>query len=173
MAETVPNSGNIAQRVRSLAQPYADALGLRLWDVRFLKEGVNWYLRLWIDKSGGVGLEDCEAMSRAIDTPLDEADFIQQFYFLEVCSPGIERELTREEHFAQYIGSRVRVRPQRPIEGQREFFAALLAFEAGNITLGLEDGGELVIGKKECSSVRLAEAAQDEVADEVEEDESC
>ena len=156
-----PNTGNIASRVRGLAQPYADALGLRLWDVRFLKEGVNWYLRLWIDKPGGVGLDDCEAMSRAVDGPLDEADFIGQFYFLEVCSPGIERELTREEHFAQYIGSRVRVRLQRPLEGQRELLAALLAYDAGNLTLALEDGHDLVIHKKECASVRLVDDAEE------------
>ncbi|MDR3314796.1 MAG: ribosome maturation factor RimP [Oscillospiraceae bacterium] len=157
MPEITPNSGNIALRVRTLAQPFAAELGLDLWDVRFLKEGVNWYLRLWIDKPGGVGLEDCEAMSRAIDAPLDEADFIPQFYFLEVCSPGIERELTREEHFAQYTGSQVRVRLQRPLEGQRELTAVLRAYESGNVTLELEDASEIVLPKKACTSIRLAE----------------
>ena len=161
MPETTPNMGNIASRVRMLAQPYADALGLRLWDVRFLKEGVNWYLRLWIDKPGGVGLDDCEAMSRAIDGPLDDANFIDQFYFLEVCSPGIERELTREEHFTQYIGSRVRVRLMRPLEGQRELPSTLLAYDAGNVTLELEDGHDLVINKKDCASVRLVEDVEE------------
>ena len=161
MPEPTPNTGNIASRVRMLAQPYADALGLRLWDVRFLKEGVNWYLRLWIDKPGGVGLDDCEAMSRAIDTPLDDASFIDQFYFLEVCSPGIERELTREEHFAQYIGSQVKVRLMRPLEGQRELLATLLAYDAGNVTLELEDGVDLVINKKDCASIRLVEDVEE------------
>ncbi|MDR2525459.1 MAG: ribosome maturation factor RimP [Oscillospiraceae bacterium] len=153
-----PNTGNIAQRVRGLAQPFADALGLCIWDVRYLKEGIHWYLRLWVDKPGGVGLEDCEALSRAIDAPLDEADFIKEFYFLEICSPGIERELTREEHFAQYIGSRVCLRPKRPINGQRELNGTLLGCVGGIVRVAMESGDEIALQKKECASVRLAES---------------
>ncbi|MDR1928091.1 MAG: ribosome maturation factor RimP [Oscillospiraceae bacterium] len=151
------NPGGIAARARALAQPFAAQLGLTLWDVRFLKEGVNWYLRFWIDAPGGVGLEECEALSRAVDAPLDEADFIRQSYILEVCSPGIERELTREEHFQQYLGSEVTVRLVRPREGQRTLSGVLEVCEGGRLTLRLAQGDALSLEKKECASVRLAE----------------
>ncbi|MCL2105660.1 MAG: ribosome maturation factor RimP [Oscillospiraceae bacterium] len=165
MAKSAANPGGIAAKARALAAPYAEELGLRLWDVRFLKEGVTWYLRLWIDKPGGVTLDDCEAMSRAIDQPLDDGLFIEQSYCLEVCSPGIERELTREEHFLQYLGSGVTLRLVRPLEGEdespwtgrRELSGVLEAFEGNRLTLRLEDGAALNFAKKETASVRLTE----------------
>ena len=143
---------DIAARARALAQPFAEALGLTLWDVRFLKEGALWYLRFWIDKPGGVGLNDCEAMSRAIDKPLDDADFIAQNYHLEVCSPGIERELTRDEHFAQYIGSRVTAKRTHP---SQDFVGILEAYENKQLTLRLENGDTLTLEKKACAWVKL------------------
>jgi len=149
MAE--PNTGNIAQRARKLGEPVAEALGLTLWDVRFLKEGALWYLRFWIDKPGGVTLDDCEAFSRAVDAPLDEADMIAQAYHLEVCSPGIERELTREEHFAQFIGSKVTVKITHPSE---EITGVLTAYENKQLTLD----GTQVIDRKKCAWVKLYDA---------------
>ena len=157
MAE--PNTGNIAARAKALAQPLAEGLGLTLWDVRFLKEGAQWYLRFWIDKPDGVDLDDCEAMSRAVDKPLDDADFIAQSYSLEVCSPGIERELTRDEHFAQYIGERVTVKRTYP---PQEIIGVLEAYENKQITLALEDGKALTIEKKACAWVKLYDEFEDE-----------
>ena len=156
--DSSPNSGNIAARVKALAQPYAHALGLALWDVRFLKEGAQWYLRFWIDKPGGVDLNDCEAMSRAVDKPLDDADFIAQGYSLEVCSPGIERELTRDEHFAQYIGSRVTVKRTYP---PQELVGVLEGYENKRLTLALEDGKALTLEKKACAWVKLYDEFED------------
>ena len=147
-----PNSGNIAARARQLAEPFAQELGLDLWDVRFLKEGVHWFLRFWIDKPGGVNLDDCEALSRAIDKPLDDANFIQQAYSLEVCSPGIERELVRDEHFAQFIGSKVIVKQTHP---SREIVAELVGYENKQMTLKLDDGETLELAKKACAWVKL------------------
>ena len=87
--------GNTVAAVWQIAQPIAESLGLELWDVRFVKEGADWFLRIFIDKEDGVSIDDCEAMSRAIDKPLDDADPISQSYCLEVSSPGVERELVR------------------------------------------------------------------------------
>ena len=154
---------DIAARARALAQPYAEQLGLTLWDVRFLKEGAQWYLRFWIDKPGGVSLDDCVAMSRAIDKPLDDADFIQQTYYLEVCSPGIERELTRDEHFAQYIGSKVTAKRTHP---PQEIIGELESYENKRLVLRLENGDSLEIEKRACAWVKLWDGFEEEEEDE-------
>ena len=126
--------------VRSIVQPYAQELGLRVWDVTFTKEGAAWYLRIYIDKDGGVSIDDCAAMSRAVDGPLDEADPIAQAYFLEVCSPGIERELRRDEHFTAYLGRKVKVRLIRAGDGVREFSGTLSGYRDGELTVDTEQG---------------------------------
>lgn len=151
-------SGNTVEAVWKLAQPFAEELGLSIWDVRFLKEGAEWYLRIFIDKEEGVGIEDCEAMSRAINKPLDDLDPIDQSYCLEVCSPGLNRELTRPEHFEAFLGAPVGVRMIRPLEdGSRMVTGTLLSYEDPVITIGKEDGETISITKKETSCVRLME----------------
>ena len=106
---------NTVTAVWEIVEPYAKELGLEIWDVRFLKEGASWYLRIFIDKDGGVGIDDCVNLSHAIDKPLDESDPIEQAYYLEVSSPGIERDLVRPEHFEAYIGEKVKVKMIRPV----------------------------------------------------------
>ena len=124
-----------------LAEPIAAELGLSIWDVRFVKEGAYHYLRITIDKPTGVDMDDCEKMSRAINGPLDELDPIDCEYCLEVCSPGIERELTRPEHFAAYIGAVLNVRLIRPLEnGQKELVAILHSYEDNVMELETQDG---------------------------------
>ena len=108
--------GNTVAAVRALAQPVAEALGLRLWDVRFLKEGATWYLRIFIDKPGGVSIDDCVDMTHALNPVLDEADPIEQNYYLEVSSPGMDRELVKPEHFKACIGQEVEVRTYVPMK---------------------------------------------------------
>ena len=152
------NSGNIAARAKVLAQPIAENLGLTLWDVRFVKEGALWYLRFWIDKPGGISLDDCEAMSRTLDAPLDEANFIAQAYHLEVCSPGIERELTRDEHFAQYIGSALRVKMTHP---PQELVGVLESYEDKKLKLKLENNEILALDKKKCAWVKLYDSFEE------------
>ena len=118
-----------------LAGPVAEGLGLRLWDVRFEKEGSIWYLRYIIDKDGGIDITDCEKFSRMIDPILDKADPIEQSYTLEVSSPGIERELTREWHYDACIGKPVTARLIRPQDGIKELQGILKGYSDGLIII--------------------------------------
>ena len=156
----MPPSGKTEQAVWALAAPLAESLDLRLWDVRFLKEGATWYLRIVIDKTDaatgdGIAIADCEAMSHAIDGPLDEADLIEQSYHLQVSSPGLERELRREEHFLACLGQNIFFRLIRPVEGVRDFWGILTAYADGAFTVTLADGTEQTVPKKETSYVKL------------------
>lgn len=147
--------GSVTGIVRNIAAPIAEGLGLTLWDVRFVKEGAEHYLRVYIDKDGGVSIDDCVNMSHALDGPLDEADPIAVGYILEVSSPGAERDLVREEHFQQYIGAPVNVRFIRPLDGKRDYKGTLEDYDNGNVTLKTEEGKTVVFQKKEASFVRL------------------
>lgn len=147
--------GNTVGAVRAIAEPIAQSLGLSIWDVRFLKEGATWYLRIFIDKPDGVSIDDCVDLTHAINGPLDEADPIEQAYCLEVSSPGVERELTRDEHFAAYLGAPVKVRTIRPVDGARDFAGTLEDYTDGQIALRLPDGAGLSFAKKEVSWVKL------------------
>lgn len=155
MAETSNQKrGSTVEIVREIVQPLAGAMGLDLWDVRYEKEGAAWYLRIYIDKPGGVTIEDCENLSRAVDAPIDEADPIPGSYYLEVWSPGMERELSRPEHFPPYIGREVRVRLIRPLDGERELIGKLTGFEDGKVSL--ETNGKTVcIEKKQAAFIKL------------------
>ena len=112
--------GNTVSRVTEIITPYAHQLGLEIWDVRFAKEGTDWYLRIFIDKDGGISIDDCVDLTHAITKPLDEADPISQSYTLEVSSPGVERELTADAHFEKYIGSEVNAQLIRPDENKNK-----------------------------------------------------
>lgn len=148
-----------AERVRQLAEPLADELGLSIWDVQFVKEGAEWYLRVLIDKDGGVTIDDCVDMTHALDPVLDEEDPISQEYMLEVSSPGLERKLTRPEHFAASIGMPVRARLIRPLEdGTRTLEGILLRWEdSGQFELELDEETSVTLERKECSSVNIIE----------------
>lgn len=147
---------NIAESVKAIALPIAENFGVRVWDVRFLKEGAEWYLRIFIDKDGGVDINDCENVSRAIDPILDEKDFISQNYILEVSSPGLERELTRDEHFEEYVGKDIKVRLIRPIEGLgKEFCGVLRAFDGDELTVEDYSGeNQVSVSKKDTAWVK-------------------
>lgn len=146
---------NTVSAVWDIAKPIADSLGLILWDVRFQKEGANWYLRIFIDKDGGVGIEDCVDMSHALEAPLDEADPIEQSYNLQVSSPGIERDLVRDEHFLKYIGEKIMFKLPRAVDGQKEFHGILESYENGTLVLSYGNGKTLTVNKKETSWIRL------------------
>ena len=151
--------GVTVAKVWALCEPIISGLGrgLSIWDVRYVKEGADWFLRVFIDKPGGVDINDCEAVSRAINDPLDELDPIEGAYCLEVCSPGIERELVRDEHFAQFIGADIMVKMLRPVEGVgREFDGVLKAYENGEVTIEDHSGeNELTFNKKDAAWVKL------------------
>ncbi len=147
--------GATVAAVSGLANEIAQSLGLRIWDISFVKEGAEYFLRIFIDKDGGVGIEDCENFSRAIDGPLDELDPIEQGYCLEVSSPGIERSLTKPEHFEKCIGMDVQFRMIRPVDGERDFKGVLKSFDNGNIEVTLANGEGFVFTKKETSFIKL------------------
>lgn len=146
---------NTVSAVRAIAEPIAQRLGLEIWDIRFLKEGTGWFLRIFIDKDGGVGIDDCVEMSRALNDPLDEADLIEQAYCLEVSSPGVERQLVRDEHFQKYLGAPVKLKTIRPVDGKREFSGVLEDYDNGLATVRLEDGSGLTLSKKETAWIKL------------------
>lgn len=132
---------NAAERVYSLIKETVEAQGVELWDVRFLKEGASWYLRVFIDKAEGISIDDCTNVSHAIDPVIDEADPIDVSYYLEVCSPGIERELTRPYHYDKVKGEKVKIRLYKALDGKKEF-TGILTETGENITLDMD--GETV-----------------------------
>ena len=130
----------IAERVREIITPTADELGYYLWDVEYVKEGADYILRVTIDNDEGITIDDCERMTRAIDPILDEHDPIPDSYLLEVSSPGIERELTRDDHFDLCIGEKVEVRLFAPVDGSKVFVGILgERDEEGNIPVAMGD----------------------------------
>ena len=147
--------GNVVNAVWEIAEPLAQELGLILWDVKFQKEGVNWYLRIIIDKVGGVGIDDCVAMNDALDVPLDEADPIEQSYNLQISSPGIERDLVRDFHFTSYIGERVIAKFRSAVDGVKTHKCVLRGFNEGVITLEFAEGDLRDFEKAAFTSVKL------------------
>lgn len=138
-----------------LAEPLILAAGCTLWDVEYVKEGGTWYLRVYIDKEGGVSIDDCEAVSRPLSDKLDELDPIQGSYTLEVSSAGADRALKKPEQFRQFVGSEVECRLYRPRDGQREFVGTLKEYRGdGGVTVAA-NGCELSFEKQELAQVRL------------------
>ena len=144
---------NIAETVRELVAPVAEDLGLLLWDVEFVKEGARRILRVTIDHEDGITIDDCERMHRAIDPVLDEADPIDKAYFLEVCSCGIERELTKPWHFEAVKGQKVKVRLYKAIDGKKEFSGILT--EVGETVVISTENGDLNFQKADISKAYL------------------
>ena len=146
---------NTAAIAEELAAPILEEMGLQLWDVVYEKEGSGWYLRYYVDKEGGIDINSCEAFSRAISDVLDEADPIDGSYTLEVSSPGIERALTRDWHFEEYLGAPVNVRLIRPVEGVRDFIGTLTDYRDGTLTLLLDEKTEMNVERGETAFIRL------------------
>ena len=145
----------IAERVRELALPVAAELGLELWDVEYLREAGQWYLRVYIDKlEGYVGIDDCERFSRALDPILDEADPIAESYTFEVSSAGAERELKRPGDFEKFLGSPVEVRLYKAVNGAKTQVGTLLGYENGNVRVNVA-GQEIEFEKGQVAKVRL------------------
>ena len=127
--------------VEGIARPVVERMGYRLWDVRYEKEGPDRFLRVFIDKDGPMSTEDCEAVSRALDPLIDEADPIEESYYFEVSSPGLGRRLVRPEHFAAVVGQKVALRLYRAQEdGEKEFSGILTGAGDGEVTLDTPQG---------------------------------
>ena len=147
---------NSAERVYELIKDAVEAEGVRLWDVRFLKEGASWYLRVFIDKPEGISIDDCTNVSHAIDPIIDEADPIDVSYYLEVCSPGIERELTRSRHYEESLGKQVRLKLYRAYDGKKEITGTLEDVTEENVTL-ITEGNALTVERKNISKANLSD----------------
>ena len=140
--------------VTQFAKPVVEAHGCQLWDVEYVREGSERFLRLYLDKEGGVDINDCEAISRAIDPILDEKDPIQESYHFEVCSAGLERALKRPADFERFMGSPIMVKLYRPRNGLKEIPGILRGYEDGRVTV--EAGKETItFEKSEVALVRL------------------
>ena len=144
----------VTEIVTKIAQPVVEANGCELWDVEYVREGDQRFLRLYLDKEGGVDITDCEAISRAVDPLLDEADPIAESYHFEVCSAGLERALKRPSDFERFMGSNVTVKLYRPRNGLKEIPCVLTGYEDGKITV--EAGKETItFEKSQVALVRL------------------
>lgn len=145
---------SIAERVEALVTPCITELGYRIWDVEYVKEGAEWYLRITLDSDDGIDIDDCEKVSRAINPIIDEADPIEDFYYLEVSSPGLERVLRKEEHFAASIGCEVEIRLFAPDEFKKKSYTGTLsAYSEEDITLDIA-GEPHKIAKDKISKVQ-------------------
>ena len=147
--------GKIEEAVKPIALDTALKTGTELYDIEYKKEGKDYYLRIFIDKDGGIGVNDCEAFSRAISPMLDEADPIKDNYILEVSSPGMFRRLTSPRHFEKYTGSRVEVKLFKSENGKKSFCGELRGCKDGNVSLIAEDGNEITVEKEKYMYVRL------------------
>ena len=144
----------VTETVTALAAPVAETLGLELWDVEYIREAGQWFLRVYIDKDGGVSINDCEALSRALDPVLDEADPIPDSYVFEVSSAGAERELKRPGDFERFMGSGAEVRLYQPVNGSKSFVGTLSGYRDGDVTLTIA-GKETTFEKAQIAQVRL------------------
>ena len=148
------NMSKITDRVWAFTQPVVEGFGLRLWDVEYVREGADWFLRIYIDKDGAVDISDCEKVSRALDPILDEEDPIPDSYTFEVCSAGCERVLKRPGDFMQFLGSQVLVKLYRPRDGRKEYVGTLKNYVDGTLTLEIGEE-EMVFQPEETALVRL------------------
>ena len=144
----------ITEKVTELALPVVESHGCSLWSVEYVKEAGSYYLRVFIDKEGGVGIDDCEAISRELDPILDEADPIPDSYVFEVGSPGAERELKRPSDFEAFLGSEVEVKTYGPVNGQKVFVGLLKSYIDGNIII-TQGNNDVELLKADIASVKL------------------
>ena len=144
------------QKTEAILLPIIEANGFELVDVEYVKEGGTWYLRAYIDKPGGITVDDCELVSRAANDRLDEQDFVEDSYIFEVSSPGLGRPLKKEKDFARSLGQEVEVRTFRAINRQKEFYGALKAYDKDTVTIEGEKGEEIKFEKNDIALIRLA-----------------
>lgn len=145
---------DIEAKTEALLMPILDEFGFELWDVEYVKEGSEYYLRAYIDKEGGITIDDCVDVSRKLSDKLDEDDFIDSEYILEVSSPGLGRMLKSDRDFSKSIGRDTDIKLYKPIDKVKEFEGILKAFDNDTLTF-LIDGNERVFNKSEVASVKL------------------
>lgn len=144
----------VTDTVAQLAAPFVEAAGCSLWGVEYVKEAGEWFLRVYIDKEGGVSIDDCEAVSRPLSDALDEADPIEGSYTFEVSSAGADRVLKKPEHFAQFQGQEVEIKLYRPRDGRKDYVGVLTAYADGDVTIQV-GSAPMEFAKKDIALVRL------------------
>ena len=144
------------EKTEQLLEPVVSGLGFELVDVEYVKEGGTWYLRAYIDKPGGITVDDCEAVSRQFSDILDEKDYIEDSYVFEVSSPGLGRPLKKEKDFARSIGEEVEIRTYRAIDRQKEFTGILKDYDENTVTVVYEDETEQTFERADIALIRLA-----------------
>ena len=145
------------QKTEALVMPVIEEHGFELVDVEYVKEAGEWYLRVYIDKPGGITIDDCEAVSRRLSDLLDEKDFINDAYIMEVSSPGLDRPLKKDKDFARSIGKDVELKTYKAIDKCKEFTGTLKAYDADTVTLTMPDpGGDITFNRKDIALSRLA-----------------
>ena len=151
----MPKGQEIEARTEEILLPIAQENGVEIYDVEYVKEGGEWYLRAYIDKEGGVNIQDCENVSRKLSDRLDEEDFIEEAYTLEVSSPGLGRTLKKDRHLEKSLGEAVQLRLYRPQEKQKEFEGILKAYDKDSVTIETQDE-EKKFARQDIALIRLA-----------------
>ena len=146
----------VENRAEELLIPIAKRHGVEIYDVEYVKEGGEWYLRAYIDKEGGFTVDDCEFVSRRLGDWLDKEDFIDDSYILEVSSPGLGRPLKKEKDFKRSLGEQVEIKLYRAVDRQKDFTGTLTAYDENTVTIRYEDGTETSFERKDIALIRLA-----------------
>lgn len=144
------------QKTEELLKPIMKEYQFELVDVEYVKEGGTWYLRAYIDKEGGITVDDCELVSRRMSQLLDEKDYIEESYVFEVSSPGLGRPLKKEKDYARSIGKQLEIRTYRAIDKEKEFYGILKSYDESTVTIEMEDETEMTFVKSEIALIRLA-----------------
>lgn len=142
-------------KTEKILEPILKANNYELYDIEYVKEGGNWFLRVYIDKENGITIDDCELVSRALSDLLDKNDFIPDSYILEVSSPGLGRQLKKDKHFEKSIGEEVEIKLYKPVNKRKDFVGILTAFDHDTITIELEDESTMSFKRSDISTVRL------------------
>ena len=144
------------QQTETLLEPIVTELGFELVDVEYVKEGGTWYLRAYIDKPGGIAVDDCEAVSRRFSDILDEKDYIADSYVFEVSSPGLGRPLKKEKDFVRNMGKEIEIRTYRAIDRCKEFYGTLTSYDADSVTITDEEGKTITFLRSDIALIRQA-----------------
>jgi len=153
LGEFMAGRQSIEDKTEKLLMPIVEKNNFELVDVEFVKEGADWYLRAYIDKEGGINIDDCELVSRALEAELDKEDFIEEGYILEVSSPGLTRPLKKEKDYKRNLGKLVEIHTFKPIEKRKEFVGTLQSYDDEKVVI-TEDEKEIAFSKKDISLIR-------------------
>ena len=143
-------------KTTELIQPVVEANGVELFDVDYVKEGSDWYLRVYIDKEGGVTIDDCQNVSRAFNEILDRENYIDDQYIFEVSSPGLTRPLKKEKDYEKSIGRMIEIKLFSPVDKSKEYSGVLKEYDKDTVTIEMEDGSERIFERNDIALIRLA-----------------